>query len=140
MSNDITTQSTDRSAGVDAFLDAVLTGRPVTPGVFAEDARLDATVPNWRFSVTGGAAIATTFAAWFADPATFDELRREPRPGGEVVEFTLSWEERGVPHACHQVHLLDIDPAGRITADRAWCGGRWDAALLAQMGAVTDAG
>lgn len=127
-------------SSVDRFLAAVAGGRRVEPGTFDPSAVLDATVPNWRFSVTGGDAVAATFAGWYQDPATFEELRRLPLPGGELVEFSLSWEERGVPHACHQVHLLEIGPGGAITADRAFCGGRWDAALLAEMGAVAHAG
>ena len=38
-------------------------------------------------------------------------------------------------HAAHHVHVLTVDSArDRIATDRVWCGGRWDAALLAQMG------
>jgi hypothetical protein len=58
--------------------------------------------------------------------------------GGELVEFTLTWEEGGVPHACHQVHVLRLE-RGRISADTVFCGGRWPASLLADMAAAAGA-
>ena len=117
----------------DRFLDAVRAGEGIPADLYADDAVLDATVPGWRMTATGGAAIAATYARWFADPAEFAELWREPVPGGEVVRYVLTWEEHGVPHAAHHCHLLTLDAAGRISADTVFCGGRWDAALLAQM-------
>jgi len=44
--------------------------------VFADDAVLDATVPNWRFTTLGAAAIQGVFAGWFADPGSFRQLHR----------------------------------------------------------------
>ena len=119
---------------VERLLDAIRTGSSVT-GLYRDDARLDATVPNWRFTIDGAAAIATEYGRWFAHPGRFSELRRTPTADGEVVEYTLRWIENGVPHAAHHVHVLAVDDAReQIATDRVWCGGRWDAALLAQMG------
>ena len=100
--------------------------------VFAEDARLDATVPNWRFPLQGAGAIRQKLAEWYRHTGRFEELRRTPLPHGELVEYTLSWEENGVPHACHQVHVFEVSD-GRITVDKVWCGGRWPASRLAEM-------
>jgi hypothetical protein len=61
-----------------------------------------------------------------------EELRRIPHPGGEVVAYLLAWEEDGVPHAAHHVHVLDVVD-DRIVADTCCCGGRWPASLLAEM-------
>jgi hypothetical protein len=52
-----------------------------------------------------------------------------------VVEYTLSWQDNGAPHAAHHVHL----PAVRddlIVAGTVMCGGRWPASLLAEMEAA----
>ena len=49
-------------------------------------------------------------------------------------------EERGVPYAAHHCHIFVIDDAGLIVEDRVFCGGRWDAALLAEMEAADNAG
>jgi hypothetical protein len=117
---------------VDQLLAAIEAGTAPPPGVFADDAVLDATVPNWRFSVRGGEAVRDQLGGWYRDPGRFEELRRFPLPGGELVEFTLTWQENGVPHAGHQAHVLQV-AGGRITADTVFCGGRWPASLLAEM-------
>jgi hypothetical protein len=101
--------------------------------LFADDAELDATVPQWRFAVRGAERVRAQLAHWFRDRGRFEELRRTVLPDGELVEFTLAWNERGVPHAAHQAHVLRIDAEGRIASDRMWCGGRWPASLLAEM-------
>lgn len=100
--------------------------------VFAGDAVLDATVPNWRFTVRGGDAVRAQLHGWFADPGHFEALRRFRIDSGELVEFTLVWEEHGVPHASHQAHIIEVR-GGLIARDTAFCGGRWPASLLAEM-------
>ncbi len=123
---------------VDAFLAAVEAGAMDSCSVWSGDAVLDATVPNWRFRRQGPAAIRAEYRGWFADPGRFEELRRLPTAGGEVVAYLLTWVENGVPHAAHHVHVLDVD-AGRITADTVVCGGRWPAGLLAEIQAAQEA-
>ena len=124
---------------VDEFLAAVEGARMDACDAFAAAAVVDATVPQWRFQVRGAAAIQAEFGRWYADAGHFEEVRRTPIPGGELVEFTLCWEEQGVPHAAHQAHVLSVVD-GRIAADRVWCGGRWPAALLAEMDAAAATG
>ncbi|HEX4099534.1 MAG TPA: hypothetical protein VHY21_03195 [Pseudonocardiaceae bacterium] len=110
--------TTEAGNVVDLLRTAIRTGSPVGE-LYRGDAHLDATVPNW----------------WFAHPGRFSELHRTPTADGEVVEYTLRWTEDGTPHAAHHVHVLTVDRArDRIATDRVWCGGRWDAALLDQMG------
>jgi hypothetical protein len=121
---------------VDLFLDAITTATIPTTDAWVADARLDATVPNWRFTVEGAEAIRSTYATWFAEPGRFEEIRRLPTPGGVVVEYLLTWEDAGVPHAAHHLHVLTLDDDGRIAEDHVFCGGRWDAALLAEMEAA----
>jgi hypothetical protein len=123
---------------VDGFLAAVCGDHHHEP--FTDNAVLDAVVPGWRFSLAGASAIDRQFREWFRDPATLEELRRQRTPNGEIVEFTVTWVEDGVPHAARQVHVLDLDDGGRISRDNMWCGGRWPAQLLAKMEAARDAG
>ena len=128
------------SPTVDRLLDAICTGAGVPVELFTEEAVLDATVPGWRFTVRGAGAVARQYAGWFADPAVMEELERHAVEGGEVVRYLLTWVERGMPHAAHHCHLLRLAPDGRISADTVFCGGRWDAGLLARMAETGDAG
>ncbi len=118
---------------VGSFLESVESGTVTRCEAFARAVELDATVPNWRFSAHGAEAVKAELGRWYADAGRFEELHRTPIEGGELVEFTLSWEENGVPHACHQAHVLQVE-AGGILSDRVWCGGRWPASLLAEIG------
>ena len=122
---------------IDTFLTAVTSGEGIPSHIYAPEAVLDATVPSWRFTARGADQVAATYTTWFADAAEFEELDRHPVADGEVVRYFLTWQEDGVPHAAHHVHLLTTDAGGRIARDTVFCGGRWDANLLAEMvGAV----
>lgn len=117
---------------VDTFLDAVTTADIGSCQAWADDVVLDATVPNWRFTRRGATTVRDEYRGWFGSPGRIDGLRRLPTDGGEVVEYTLCWEEDGVPHAAHHVHILSVAD-GHIVRDTVMCGGRWPASLLAQM-------
>lgn len=126
---------TERHSAIDRFLAAVESATIADCDAWHADATLDATVPNWRFQVTGADAIRSEYARWFADQGTFEELRRLPTEEGEVIEYTLSWIEEGVPHAAHHAHVLSVDD-DLIVSDTVLCGGRWPASLLAEMEAA----
>ncbi len=126
--------STTGSDVVTALLDAIEAGRVRGCRAYAADAELDATVPNWRFSRRGAAAILAVYEEWFAHPGRFETLRRLPIDGGEVVEYVLTWAEQGVPHAAHHLHVFELDDdANLVVRDTVMCGGRWPASLLAEM-------
>lgn len=131
--------TTSTATAVDGLLDAVRAGQGVSADLLAPGAVLDATVPGWRFTVEGAEAVAAQYTGWFDHPAELEELVRLPVQGGEVLTYLATWLERGVPHAAHHCHLLRLDDHGRITHDRFFCGGRWDAARLAEMAAAQNA-
>jgi hypothetical protein len=120
------------SDAVDRLLQAIEHAAVPAAGAFAADAVLDATVPNWRFTVSGSANIEAELARWFADPGRLEELTVTQLPDGALLEFVLAWEEDGEPHMAHQAHRLRLRD-GLIASDTAWCGGRWGAALQAEM-------
>jgi len=126
------------TAVVDRFLQAIANAAIGDCTVWSADARLDATVPNWRLHADGADAIRAEYSRWFADPGHFDELNRHLVDGGdsELIEYTLSWQENGVPHAAHHMHLLTVKD-GFIVSDKVFCGGRWPASLLADMEAAS---
>lgn len=125
---------------VDRFLEAIASGDGVPAEIFAADSVLDATVPGWRFAVHGAARMSVQYSGWSRHPGAFEELERLPVDGGEVVTYLLAWSERGVPYAARHCHVLRFDTSGRIASDRFFCGGRWDAGLLARMAEADDAG
>lgn len=102
-----TTASTPTTDPVDRLLAVVVGGEP-GGDIFSPTAELDATVPGWRFSVTGD-AIYDQLAKWFADPGELEELERHDTPTGAIVTYTVAWTGAGVPAAARQVHVLTID-------------------------------
>jgi hypothetical protein len=120
------------SGPVQSLLAAIAAGTGVPADIYRDDAVLDATVPNWRLQAAGAAAISSQLSGWYRDPATLDQVRQMPFPGGVAVKVDFSWEDGEVPHASHQLHVLTIEDE-RVVAHTAFCGGRWDAALLAEM-------
>jgi hypothetical protein len=128
----------DSTSAVDEFLHAIENAAIAGCMSWSSDAVLDATVPNWRLRAVGADAIRAEYSRWFADRGEFEELRRHRVQGvGELVEYTLSWSENGVPHAAHHMHLLTVRD-DQIVADTVMCGGRWPATLLAEMEAAHE--
>lgn len=123
--------TTTTNASIDRLIADIEAG-DIPDNVFCDDAVLDATVPNWRFSVHGGATVREQLSGWYADPGQFQSLQRTPIPDGELVEFTLTWTENSVGHTCHQAHILKL-ANNRVSSDTAFCGGRWPATLVAEM-------
>ena len=113
--------------------------RPGDPALYTEDARLDATVPGWRFQAQGPIQIAAEYSSWFASPSELHALERIPIPGGEVVRYLHTFDLGGKQHAAHHVHLLQVRD-DQICSDTVFCGGRWGPEVLAQMGAAAHAG
>ena len=108
--------------------------------LYTVDARLDATVPGWRFTRRGGHEIAKEYGQWFDEPGRFEELERESTAAGEVVRYLIASESGGVPYAAHHCHVLTVDAVtGLIAEEHVFCGGRWDAALQARMTHADDA-
>lgn len=136
----MTTTTVTATTSLERLYDAAERGLPIDTDVFTNDVVLDATVPMWRLHRHGAAATAAELGRWFADAGRFEEFRTFALPGGALVEFTLTWEQQGVPHACHQSHRLELDGDGRIRGLTAWCGGRWPANLLAEMAQAEQAG
>jgi len=117
------------------FLQAVQGAAIHETDVYAEDAVLDATVPNWRLKAVGPQAIKAEYAKWFSDPATFVALERIPVPDGELVIYEHEWMQDGVRHRGHHAHHFVVRH-GRIASDSVWCGGKWPEPLLNRMAAA----
>jgi hypothetical protein len=123
------------NTAIDQFMTGI-SGAEIPAAIFCDEAVLDATVPNWRYQVRGATAVAAELGKWYAHPGRFDDVRRTVIPDGELVEFTLTWTENDVDHRCHQAHVLQLRNS-QVLKDTVWCGGRWPAALVAEMQAAT---
>jgi ketosteroid isomerase-like protein len=130
--------TTTTTTAVDRFLDGIRAGR-VPADLYTPDATLDATVPGWRFQVSGADAIAAEYGRWFDHPGTLQTVERHAIPGGEVVRYLQTFEVDGRTHAAHHAHLLTV-AGDRIVADTVFCGGRWGPELLDQIGPAAHAG
>jgi hypothetical protein len=130
--------TTETSTVIDRFLETVRTGR-VRPDLYADKARLDATVPGWRFQARGRAQIAAEYSSWYSCPSRIETLERLPIDGGEVVRYFHVFELGGTTHAAHHVHVIKVRDE-QIVSDTVFCGGRWGPEVLAQMGAAAHAG
>lgn len=119
-------------AVIGRFLSAVEGGTPLGPDVLDDEMVIDATVPSWRFTVRGADAVPDDLSRWYGAPGEFEDLSRTPVPRGELVRFTLHWEEDDVPHTVHQAHVVSAQEGG-VARDEVWCGGRWPASLIAEM-------
>ncbi|MGH9276289.1 MAG: hypothetical protein ACRDZU_16715 [Acidimicrobiales bacterium] len=123
---------------IDRFIEGIRTGH-VTPDLYAKRARLDATVPGWRFQARGPAKIAAEYRSWYAGPSQIDTLERHPIEDGEVVRYFMRFDVGGQAHAAHHVHVLKVRDE-LILSDTVFCGGRWGPEVLAEMGPAAHAG
>lgn len=89
----------DDNGPVERYLAAIEGAAMSACDAFSPEMTLDATVPNWRYQVEGSAAVKDELSRWYADTGAFEELKRTPLPTGELVEFTLRWEEGPCPRA-----------------------------------------
>ena len=92
---------------IERYLAAIEGAAMASCDALSADVVVDATVPNWRFTLHGEAAARDEFGRWYSHPGCFEDLTRTPLPDGELIEFTLSWEEDGVPHSVHQAHVVE---------------------------------
>ncbi|MBV9486330.1 MAG: nuclear transport factor 2 family protein [Frankiaceae bacterium] len=124
-----------RTEAVTRFLDAIERGEGIPSGIFAADAVLDGTVPDWRMTIRGEAAIRAQFSGWYDAPGRFVEVERLPVPDGEFVRFGLESTDSDGTYKIHQAHLFHVVD-GEIATARVWCGGRWHAERLAEIAAA----
>ena len=101
--------------------------------IYAPDALLDVTFPQWRFQVRGTDAITGQFREWYPAGAP-KEFRWEERPTawGAVVEAEeiRTDAEGGLYSRWINVFVTDGD---RITNHVLYCSGMWDEEAVAHQ-------
>ena len=73
------------TTAIDRFVQAIERAEIPGSAVFAPDAVLDATVPNWRYTIAGAGGIEFELARWYADPGRFEDLSVTEIPGWRTV-------------------------------------------------------
>ena len=127
-----TTETTDEVIG--RFLASIEAGAMPELGVLSDDVVLDATVPNWRFTVCGADAVGCRARPLVRRPRHVRGAQPHAGAGrGARRPSPCIGEENGVPHAVHQAHVVTVG-GGRIVQDQAWCGGRWPAGASGRDG------
>lgn len=136
-----TTDRTDRTTTetVDAYLEQLAAARLGSTELLHPEVRWDATVPHWRYRLEGEEAVRKELGRWYSAPLTDAVVVRRPTGDGEVVDHSMRFTEDGVDWTVHHLMVLGVED-GRIRSITVACGGRWDPALVAQMGPAAHAG
>jgi hypothetical protein len=122
---------------VDVLVHSISEATMPTCTAFGPSTVMDATVPQWRFSVRGADAIRGELSKWYPAPGRTEVVQRAPFPGGELLELCRTWDEPEGPISVHQAYLIEV-VGEEIASLKIWCGGRWTAAELADMAAAQD--
>lgn len=127
----VETKRADAGTLAAAFLTWLETGR-APDGLFAPDAFLDLTVPQWRLQALGRDDVLAVRRTSHPQPGRVPRSRVDPTPTGFVLEWEETWDDDAGEHwYCREMARADVGPDG-ITALSVYCTGDWDAALVAR--------
>ncbi len=124
---------------VDAYLEQLTSATLGTTELLHPDVAWDATVPHWRYRLDGEASVRKELGSWYSAPLTWSKAIRHAIDGGEVVDLSQQFDDDGVTFTVHHLMVLGVEE-GQIRSITVACGGRWDPALVAQMGPAAHAG
>jgi hypothetical protein len=115
----------------DAFIAYLETGE-ATPGLYAPDVLLDATLPRWRLQALGREDALAVRRVSHPQPGRVPRSRFDPTPTGFVLEVEEAWDDDAGEHwYCRELFRADVGPEG-ITALSVYCTGDWDTARVAE--------
>lgn len=101
--------------------------------LYHPEALLDAHVPNWRFQVQGRDAVAARTAG-LPRPGRFASFEVEPTASEDVlVQFEWRQHREDGETVTRELHVLRLDPDGRIAEQVLFCAGVWEPELQARM-------
>ena len=103
------------------------------PGLFADDAFCDFTLPRWRLQAAGAEALVALRRRGHPGPSRVTRMRCDPTPAGFVLEFEERWQQDGRDWYAREMIRADLrDGDDAIVALAVYCTGDWDAAREAE--------
>lgn len=111
-------------------------GIDVAP-LYAEDAILDANVPDWRFQLKGAREIAAKVAEpdWW--PRASSPVVERTTVAGDTIVFELctTFPRDGGTWLSRNAHILALDADGRIARHTMYCTGDWSPEQIVRQAA-----
>jgi hypothetical protein len=103
--------------------------------LYADDAILDANVPDWRFQLKGADTIAAQFLdpEWWPPETTAVVERTTVSPRTVTFELRSTFERDGGTWLSRNVHILELGALGLITRHTFYCTGEWSPETIARQ-------
>jgi len=102
-------------------------------GLFAPDAFVDFTMPQWRLQAKGADDVVAMRLHSHPGQGRVPRSRYDATETGFVLEVEEEWEEDGESWYCRELFRADVGEAG-ISEISVYCTGDWDRALVARHG------
>jgi len=128
----MTAPTIDRTA--DDLMRFFATGQ-VPDGLFAPDAFLDLSTPQWRQQADGAEALVALRRRLHPATGTVPRRRVDPTPGGFVVEWEERWTADGQDWYCREMARAEL-AGDAIVGLSVYCTGDWDAATQSRHAAT----
>ena len=101
-------------------------------GLFAPDAFLDLSLPQWRLQTDSADALVRVRLEGHPDPGRVSRWRADPTPDGFLFEFEERWTDaRGESWYAREMLRATVTD-GRISEISIYCTGDWDQARQAE--------
>ena len=97
--------------------------------LYQPDAVVDLHVPQWRYQLAGGAAIAAAIDEGYPSPVRFTTARTFGTGDWQALEVEARFSEDGEERLFHQIDLLRLK-SGLIAEHIVYCTGIWAAATI----------
>lgn len=112
-----------------SFLETLI----VPDGLFATEAFIDLSLPQWRLQATGVEGMVELRTRGHNFTGDVAHWRSEATESGFVIEFDESWANEGQQWYCREMAWAKVED-GLISEMSIYCTGDWDEAAQAEHG------
>jgi hypothetical protein len=103
-------------------------------GLFAPDAFVDFTMPQWRLQAQGAEDVAALRKHGHPAPGRVPRSRFDATPSGFVLEVEEQWDADGDSWYCRELFRADVT-GGAIGELSVYCTGDWNSEQVARHAA-----